>query len=359
MSASTIDAITSAYHFVQEHGPLSNRMFSWIDDQINATKKFLAEEFGGDPQSYALTQNATEGCNIVLWGLDWKESDVLLTTDSEHNGVMQAAKQLCKRKNLKLEICNLAHAQTDDEILAAVERSLGAKPRLFMVSHVLWNTGRLLPLREIVNLCRQRGVQVLADGAQSAGAVPLNFRQIGAEFYAITGHKWLGGPEGIGALYVAPEALESLEPTFAGWRSTMFDSRGNPTEWLPGAARFEVATSPFPLLSGIQDAIQVHRTAGSTSQRYEQILQNTAALRESLRTMTGVKLLDETGGSSLVSFVIANRPHGQIVRELENRKLIVRTIPNPDCIRASVHYFSADEADVFSRSLDEILRSSK
>src|SRR6185295_18887636 len=94
---SSIDAIKSSYEYVQDHGPLSATMFGWLVEEGLRAKEMLSEEFGGDAQFYALTQNTTEGCNIVLWGLDWQPGDVILTTDSEHNGVMKAIYQLCKR----------------------------------------------------------------------------------------------------------------------------------------------------------------------------------------------------------------------------------------------------------------------
>ncbi len=351
MASSTIDAIKQSYDYVQEKGPLSAGMFAWLVEEGLRCKRLIAEEFGGKASSYALTQNTTEGCNIVLWGLDWKEGDTLLTTDSEHNGVMKAAVQLCKRNKLKLEICNIAELDSEEEILSTVEKSLESNPRLFMISHVLWNTGRVLPLRKIVDLCKSKNVKVLADGAQSAGVMPLDMIALGAEFYAFTGHKWIGGPEGVGALYVDPNSLNELEPTFAGWRGAIFNAKGQAIDWQPDSSRYEVATAPFPLLSGLINAIEVHRQAGSTSDRYDSIIQITKKLRAELSTIPNLKLLDKTGGSSLISFSIEGAVHGNIVKTLESKGFIVRTIPNPECIRASVHYFSQEEAEKFCDAL--------
>jgi L-cysteine/cystine lyase len=349
----TKKAIFAAYDFVQEHGPLSAKMFGWIVEQVNKTREALAAELGGEPKFYALTANATEGCNIALWGFDWQEGDVLLTTDCEHNGVMAAAKQLSKRKKIKLEICKIQGLQSDEQILNSIEEALArANPRMFMLSHILWNSGIVLPLEKIVELCKAKNVRVLADGAQSVGVLPLNLAAAGADYYAFTGHKWFCGPEGIGGLYVAPDAIDSIEPTFAGWRSVVFDTNGNPDGWLPGAARFEVATAPFPLMSGLQEAIKVHRQFGDAKERHETILKNAEVLRKALKGKAGVRLLDEQGGSSLVSFTMEGARHAQIVKDLEEKKIILRTIPNPDCIRASVHYFSAEDVNKLMEALE-------
>lgn len=356
MAESSMSAISSSFQHVQESGPFSGKTFAWITEETRAIKQILANAIGGKPESFALTQNATEGCNIVLWGLDWQEGDTLLTSDSEHNGVMNAVLQLCRRKKLSLQICKLAFLKSEEEILKELERGLESKPRLFMISHVLWNTGRVLPIKKMVELCHSKGVQVLVDGAQSAGVLPLNLTDINADYYAFTGHKWFCGPEGVAALHLSPASLDKVEPTFAGWRGAVFDSKGNPVGLAPDASRFEVATAPFPLLAGLADAIKVHNEIGSAGDRYELILANAKKLRQGIVNIPGLNLLDEQGGSSLVSFVIEGVSHGELVRRLEDKRFVLRTIPNPSCVRASVHYFSASEAEEFPEVLSRVLK---
>ncbi len=360
MPASSIEKIRGSYDFVQEHGPLSYSMFQWIVEQVSSTKKVLAEELGGDPASFALTQNATEGCNIILWGLDFQSGETLLTTDSEHNGVMLAAMQVCKRKNLNLAICKIAELDDDNEILAAIERSLEAEPktRLLMLSHVLWNTGRVLPVEKISELCRSKNVKVLVDGAQSAGVLDINLRDLNCDFYAITGHKWFGGPEGTGALYLSPEAIDSVEPTFAGWRGAVFDSNGSPTGFASDASKLEVATAPFPLLAGLCESIKVHNDFASAKERYELISRNALFLKEELSKIPGLSFrggCKSNGVSGLLSFKIENRSQTDIVKALEKEGFILRTIPSPVSIRASLHYFSKPEAEAFSHALKKVL----
>ena len=343
MATSSIEAIKQAYEYVQEHGPFSTKMFAWMQEQIDGVKILFAREFGGQAPYYALTQNATEGCNIILWGIDWREGDTLLTTDCEHNGVMKAAMQVSHRHKLKLAVCKIAHLQTDKEILEALSIAIAKKPRLLMLSHVLWNTGRVLPLQKIAEFCRDHNVKLLADGAQSAGVLPLNMDALKVDYYAITGHKWLGGPEGTGALYVAPEALEAIEPTFSGWRGAVFDSAGKPTGWLPAAARFEVATSAFPLLSGLSDAMQRHSQFATTEQRFQKIDRLTKSLKRSLLQLPDIDIIDDTGGSGLVSFYSRKADAATLLKKLESQNVILRTIPSPSCLRASIHYFSEAE----------------
>src|ERR671932_359693 len=81
---------------------------------------------------------------------------------------------------------------------------MGPRTRLVAVSHVDWTTGDVLPLAGISPLARDHGSLTLVDGAQSVGNIPVDVAETGADMYAFTGHKWVLGPEGAGALYVRP-----------------------------------------------------------------------------------------------------------------------------------------------------------
>ena len=170
--------------------------------------------------------------------------------------------------------------------------------RLVIVSHVLWNTGQLLPLAEISAVCHNyqgnKPVGVLVDAAQSVGMLPLNLPQLGADFYAFTGHKWLCGPVGVGGLYVKKEVMESIQPTFIGWRGVNMGERGEPMGWKEDARRFEVGTSAYPMYEGLQGAIATHHQWGTATKRYERICTLSTYLWQGLREIDGVKCLKDS-----------------------------------------------------------------
>jgi L-cysteine/cystine lyase len=217
-----------------------------------------------------------------------------------------------------------------------------------VISHILWNTGQVLPLAEIVALChgyagRRGQVRVLVDAAQSVGVLPLDLGAIAADFYAFTGHKWLCGPAGIGGLYVSPNALADLHPTFIGWRGVTKDAQGNPTGWLPDGRRFEVATSDVPLYGAMSEAIATHQRWGSAADRYCRICQLSQLLWEGLAKLPQVSCLRTAPPEAgLVSFQLADGGHAQAVQILEQNGFLLRTLLYPDCIRACVHYFTLE-----------------
>jgi len=342
LSSQALAAIVDSFNTAQSTGPFNSKMFAWLQDQLQSTKQSLASELGGQTQLYALTQNATEGCNIVLWGIDWQKDDHILLTDSEHFGVAASARQLSQR--LHLELSQFCAAGGAEEILDNMVGALKPRTRLVVASHVLWNTGSILPIKQMQQLCRQRSILFLVDGAQSAGVVPIDVEELNIDAFALTGHKWLGGPEGIGALYIAPEALDWIAPTFVGWRSVQYGQNGEIGEWEGGATRFEAATAPFPLMAGLRTAIAVHQRWGSASERYHRLHQLTHRLHAGISKAPEFTLLTaEEVPAGLVSFTSKSRPQREIVRLLEERNIMVRTIPVPDCIRASVHYLNTEQ----------------
>jgi L-cysteine/cystine lyase len=342
MPQSTLDRIMESYEHVQKVGPFSMPMFKWICNELQLTREAIAGELGGKPDCWALTGNVTEGCNIVMWGLDWQPGDRMLLTDSEHDGALNAAANIAQRLGVELDYFPVMQ-KSEEEILTGLEAALTDRTKLVVYSHVLWNTGQLLPMEKMAERVATHGAQSLVDGAQSAGAIPLDLGKSKVDYYAITGHKWMCGPDGLGALYIREDRLSELKPTYTGWRLNMTAQPGK-----VDGSRFEVATSAFPLLSGLRNSIEFHKSRSTTEQRAHLIRKNAALLRSKLGSIPHVHCLgDETPMSGLVSFTVDGANHEKIVVDLDGLGFIVRTILIPDSIRASVHYYTSE---------DEILR---
>jgi len=343
----SLEAIQQAYAYVQHNGPFCGGVNAWIIEEGNQTREAIASEFGAPVETITLTEDVTVGCNIPMWGIDWQAGDHMLLTDCEHPGVIATAQEIARRFKVEVSTCPIMATLNEGNPTEVIAQHLRPRTRLVILSHLLWNTGQVLPVTEIVEVCRNYSastqlIRVLVDAAQSAGSLPLNLTELGADFYAFTGHKWLCGPEGIGGLYVRPDALESISPTFSGWRGIVIDELGKPVGWKPDARRFEVATSAYPLYAGLRKAIATHQQWGTPQERYEQICQNSEYLWQRLSELDNVRTLATSPPKAgLVSFVLTNgQSHKQLVNSLEQQGFMLRTILDPDCVRACVHYFT-------------------
>lgn len=356
MPEAALTAIIKTHKYIQQVGPFSGRVNSWLTDKVNLLREAIATELETTPETITLTENVTAGCNIAIWGIDWRrgasplgqQGDRILMSDCEHPGIIAAVREISRRFGVEVSICSIMDTLNSGNPVEAIRDNLTDNTRLVVLSHLLWNTGQVLPLKEIARACHdypaQNTVRVMVDAAQSVGSLDLNLPELEIDYYAFTGHKWLCGPAGVGGLYISHEAFHDLNPTFVGWRGVEMDDRGNPVAWKQDGAKFEVATSAYPEYEGLRSAIAIHQEWGSKSDRYQRICELSKYLWSQLQNIEGISCLKDTPPEAgLVSFQVSGIEHKQLVDKLEQQGFLLRTIADPDCIRACVHYLTLPE----------------
>lgn len=358
MADSAIAALAQGQQTIQTKGPFSADVYEWIVEEARLIRGAIANALGTTLDTITLTENVTVGCNIPLWGLPWQTGDHILMGDCEHPGVVAAVRELCRRYGTTVSTCPLSNWLTGADPAQIIKQGLRPETRLVIVSHVLWNTGQLLPMGAIANLCHNNAphTRLLVDAAQSVGSLPLDqpswrLPETGVDFYAFTGHKWWGGPAGLGALYVRSEVFEEIVPTYVGWRGVEVDATANPTGWEKGGKKFEVATSDYSLWGSLRQAMAVQESWGTSQERYDRICALSERLWMGLRGLSHVRCLlkDTPPPSGLVSFQLLNangqpdfERHSVLAKQLETEKIYVRTLLSPNCLRACVHYLTLE-----------------
>jgi L-cysteine/cystine lyase len=276
----------------------------------------FADVLGVEPGSVALTESTTRGCAIVLAGLDLTPEDEVVTTDSEHFGLTGP---------LHATGARIVLVEPDEDAIVA---AVGPRTKLVATSHVLWTTGRRL---DVQGIRATTGVPILVDGAQSAGAIPVDVGEL--DFYTVSAQKWLCGPEATGALYVAdPERLRVTAPSY------MSQSGYEPTgAFVPkeGARRFDSGWIPVASMAGLLAALAAH-----PEWRYEAAAANAARCRELLGPR--VEVVTPPEHSTLVSF----RPPGdptELVASLHEAGVVVRELPGRNLVRASCGWWTNED----------------
>jgi L-cysteine/cystine lyase len=338
----TLTAIVEAFEYVQRSGPFGIRVNAWTNQVAQQARQQLAKLLNVDAGNISLTENVTVGCNIALWGMPWQAGDHILLTDCEHPGVVAAVQEIGRQYGVT---STMAPLLTAPDAAALIFEQLQPTTKFVVISHVLWNTGQILPVAEIMQAVKTYNpeIRVLVDAAQSVGMMPLNLTEMGVDFYAFTGHKWCCGPEGVGGLYVSNEARSALRPTFIGWRSLDYESAAG-GGLLADGRQYEVATSAYPLYAGLVEALITQDRCAGMVDRYQQIQSLSAYLWQELNKLPGVKCwLPDAPASGLVSFQLAAGGHDRVVQKLETQGIFLRTIVYPDCIRACVHYLTTYE----------------
>lgn len=277
----------------------------------------IAAVLGTSAELVALTDSTTRGCQIAVAGLGLGPEAEIVTSAEEHFGLLG---------QLQASGARVVVAEADEEALLA---AVTPRTRLIAVSHVLWTTGRRLDLER---LRQPDGPLLLVDGAQSAGAIPVD--AAAADFYTVSAQKWLCGPEPSGALFVRdPERLRVALPS-------MFspESHDEPDgSFVPkdGARRFDSGWIGAPALAGLEAALAVH-----PEWRYEGAAGAAAGCRELLAPL--VDVVTPAHQSTLVSF----RPPGDpaaLVAALGELGVIVRELPGRNLVRASCGWWTSED----------------
>jgi L-cysteine/cystine lyase len=314
-------------------------------EKITQTRVALGQLFNVDFSTIALTHHTTEGMNIITWGLEWQPGDEIVTTTIEHPGGLYPLYAVRARRGVVLRFADVGLGA---DPLPAIERAFSPRTRLLVLSHVSYSTGARFPLREIIQFAHSRGVMVAVDGAQSAGASELDLSALEVDFYAIPGQKWLCGPEGSGALYVRPDRLSDLHPTFVGYSSfERHDWQGHylPT---PGAARYHTASFYRPGVIGQLTALRWFQETVEPAWAYQRIAHLAGRCRELLEGLDDVRVITpprrQAGLINFVPLGWSPKQMAGLTLTLIERGYLIRSISHPPyCLRVSTGFYNTDQ----------------
>ncbi len=334
--------------FNEDHFPL-----------LNTLRARFARLLGAREDEIALTHHATEGMNIAVWGFNWRAGDEIVTTDAEHEGGFMPVYAAARRFGLTLRVAQVGDggdaaasggscAASGGSCAGRIAAALSPRTRLVVVSHVLWKTGVVLPLAEIAAAAHRVGALIAVDGAQSAGAIPVNVRELDVDFYAVPGQKWLCGPEGTGALYVRRERVSELSPTFVGYFTlSTYPAADHSGHFIPapGARRYEVGTVYWPTLYGLNESLRWLEEAVG----YDWIFAHGRAITERgralLAAVPGVTLHSPPEAAGLTAFSVSGLEPQTVPTALFDMGVVIRSLHDPERLRVSTAFFN-DEDDL-------------
>ncbi len=205
---------------------LARKASQTIDD----TRMLLAQLVGlNDSSKVILTSSATVALNTVLLGIEWNQNDNVYYSPFEHNSTLRPLQVLKNKYDINLiQIpVNKTNLQPDLDQLSAMFSK--AKPKLVAISHASNVCGVIMPIKEITFLAHKYEAQVLIDGSQTLGLIPMNIKDIGCDYYVFAGHKNLYGPFGIGGIFINTSTM--LEPFITGGTGSNSEDMCMPDEY--------------------------------------------------------------------------------------------------------------------------------
>jgi cysteine desulfurase/selenocysteine lyase len=327
-------------------------------DLYESGRTALAELVDADPRGVVLTKNATEACNLVAYSWvrrNLTADDALLTTGMEHHANLVPF--LHASKDLGFEIRQVPVTEDGHlDLDAARELVADGKVRFAGVVHVSNVLGTINDVAGLAALVREANPDAVVhvDGTQAVPQMPVSFRELGVDFYALTGHK-MCGPTGIGALVAEPELLESMDPFLTGGemiRDVSFEE----VTWNEVPHKFEAGTPMIAEAAGLAAAVDYLRDVGLDAIRaHERDL--TTTFLAALRDLDGVSVhgpQDAAARGGAISFTVDGvhphdigamlDQHGVCVRVGHHcAKPLMRTLGVNATARASLYLYNGED----------------
>jgi selenocysteine lyase/cysteine desulfurase len=308
---------------VQLHeGRSGEAYFEGCVERIDRLRARVAAVIGADVGEVALTGSTTDGVNAALGALDLGPQDELLTSDEEHPGVLAPLAGLARRRGVTVRVVPFAE----------LDAGVGPRTRVVACSHVSWKTGAVVDAAALA----ATDALVLLDGAQGLGAVPVDVRALGCDFYAASGQKWLCGPNGLGYLYARAELIPDLPAPWPGYGALAEATRALEFELHPDARRLSVGFPPPHHVDWALAALDVLEDAGLA-----EVHRRAADLADGFAARLGSRVRPR-GRSPLVAWEVDD-PEAEVVR-LAAEGFAVRQLPGAGTVRASVGAWSSEAA---------------
>ncbi|MBW1246856.1 aminotransferase class V-fold PLP-dependent enzyme [Pseudomonas tolaasii] len=247
-------------------------------------RRQLAELIDVDPESVAFTRNATEALQSLIRNYNGlKPGDQVLISDLEYDTVKGAMRWLAGIRGVEVVELSHAHPASFDSLVQTYRDAFARYPRLKLMAltHVTHRTGLVMPVEAIAKAARERGIDVILDGAHALGQIEFNLPQLGIQFAGFNLHKWIGAPLTLGFLYIAPERLADIDPDMGEFHYPITDVR----------ARTSYSTPNFPALMTLPLVFEEHRALGGSAAKGARVNYLRDLWVSQVRPLAGIEVL--------------------------------------------------------------------
>lgn len=238
----------------QQEEATAYTMWRILEPQSETVRTGLAEMFGCSAEEIAITRNASESLEILLLGLDLNRGDEILANTQDYPRMLTTLRQRELREGLKLNLIKVPIApDSTDDIVKLYERSITPKTKLILLSHTINLTGQIMPVRQICDMARKRGIETIVDGAHAFAQIDFKRDDIQCDYYGTSLHKWTYAPKGTGMLYVKKDKIAKVWALMASEDKNKNDIR-----------KFEeIGTHSAAMRLAIGEAVLFHNAIGS------------------------------------------------------------------------------------------------
>ncbi len=329
-------------------------MWNVLDPGIETVRRRLARTFGCDPEEIAITRNASEALEIVQLGLELKRGDEVVTTNQDYGRMITTWQQRERRDGIVLKQVTFPVPPPSMDYLARrIEEAITPRTRVIHICHITNRTGQIFPVKQICQMGRDRGIEVIIDGAHAFAQFPFKHADLDCDFYGTSLHKWVLAPIGTGMLYVRKNKIEKIWPMMPAPESMNANIR-----------KFEeIGTHPASQRNAITEALNFHESIGP-ERKAERFRYLRKRWSNRLRELPGVKILnsEDPQQSCAIGFIsIDGFNASKLAAYLwEKERIWTVAIDTPgeyQGLRITPNvYTTLEEVDTFTEVMEKIIR---
>lgn len=351
MAVPVLRAMEDAFEHMAAEGQVNPEIHREMKERLERVRQDVAAFIHADPEEIFFVRCIAEGLNIINRMFALKPGDEILISGQENPASILPCFVL--EPELGTETRVFGGLGTAEDIVLQFQDALTERTRMAVMSHVFHTTGAAIPAKEICRIAEARNVVTVLDGAQAAGNIRINVQELGCDFYLLSCHKWLCGPEGIAAVYIRRKWLDQVRVPFGGvGMQEDFSFADHTVVPRRDARRFEYGGRHIPMYEAFSACIRLANQIG-----LERIIARKQELHRYCRrrfteALPEVELLspeDERLVTGIFAFRIPGVDHRQVVRQAwEEERMIIqwRTMDlntKEEGIRVSLNWFVTEE----------------
>lgn len=329
-------------------------MWQVLEPNIETVRRNLAAEAGCDPETLAVTRNASEALQIAQLGIDLEPGDEVLTTNQDYGRMLDTWEQRVARDGIVLtKISFPVPPPSQQDLVDRFANAITPRTKVIHVCHITNLTGHIFPVREICDIARARGITTVVDGAHAFGHFPFALRDLNCDYYGTSLHKWLLAPIGTGFLHVRADRIATTWPLQPAAASRRDDIR-----------KFEeIGTHPAANHNAIAEALVFHQGIG-VDRRYARMihLRNrwVDQVKDHPRIRIHTSLRDGESGA-IGTVQITGMAPGEVTSKLwEKWRILGTPIGHAEYegVRITPNvYTTLEEVDTFARAMTALTRA--
>ena len=333
-----------------------HHMWNVLEPRVESVRRELAREFGCDPEEMAITRNASEAMETLIFGIDLQPGDEVLLTNQNYPRMITTWEQRARRDGIVLkQISFPVPPASREDLVERFRRAITPRTRVLEVTHITNLTGQIFPVREIIRMARGKGIEVFVDGAHAFAHFPFTRDELDCDYYATSLHKWLFAPIGTGFLYVRQQKQKGIWPLMAA-----------PAAMDQNVRKYEeIGTHPAANHNAIAVALAFHRGIGAARKAARLRFLRDRWAKRLLAASPRVQVLtplNDTDACGIGLVAIEGMDTAKLQAELwEKHRIMTTPILHAEFnglrVTPSVYTMPA-EVDVFAETIESLLKTS-